>query len=351
MRDMAASQSRAEFIFEGVVEHQKVVPGAAMAPATAMSMTANGQHRVVTMHVSRSYHGRQRETITIVTGYGEADCGFDFETGKEYLVFADTASDGHLFTSICTGTAPLEQAGPELRYLRHEPAAPEDLLPLDQYYAKMSPEWAGTVCGRVMKEDGTPLSGASVEMVQIRQEALPPRRADDPNTSKPDGSFCVQDVSPGSYLLSAEKQNYQAGTRLMGFYPGVTRHSDALPIQVAAKTRLADVNFIVHAEPEYTVRFRIVSSDGSVVPWKNLGVAIDSPDRDALAYHENHGVNEDGSYTLGLIPPGHYAVQTYLEPELDNGGNPQPVPKWKMAKNDVEINGNTEIILVISPSK
>ena len=313
-------------------------------------MTTNGQHRLVTMQVLRSYHGLKKERVTVVTGLGEGDCGFDFETGKDYLVFAESVSDGRLFTSICTGTTPLEQAGPELRYLQGRAAAAEDLLPLDRYYQKVASESYATVCGRVTREDQTPVAEASVEMMQVRPEPLPPRTADDPDTSKPDGRFCVQNISPGTYLLSAEKQNYQEGTRLMGFYPGVMKHSDALPIQVVPKTRLDDVNFVMRTQPEYSVRFRIVSSDGAAVPWKNLGVRIDSPDRDALAYHESHGVNENGSYTLGLIPPGHYQVQTCLQPQFGED-DLQFVPKWGMVKKDVEIRGNTEVDLVISPPK
>jgi hypothetical protein len=61
----------------------------------------------------------------------------------------------------------------------------------------------------------------------------------------------------------------------------------------------------------------VVTSDGSPLPWKNLGVSIDRNDLVPLSYHENHGVNEDGSYTFGLIPAGQYIVRDFFEPSHD----------------------------------
>jgi hypothetical protein len=39
----------------------------------------------------------------VTTGWGNGDCGFDFEVGKEYVVYA--SDEGQLETSICSGTS------------------------------------------------------------------------------------------------------------------------------------------------------------------------------------------------------------------------------------------------------
>jgi hypothetical protein len=138
----------------------------------------------------------------------------------------------------------------------------------------------------------------------------------------------------------------------MGYYPGVAKHSKAIPIEVKAGIALHGVEFRVQKQLLFTVRFRIKTSDGSAVPWKNLGVAIASPDHDPLAYHESHGIGEDGGYTLGLIPPGHYFVSSFIEPDFfDTDRVAEDVSKWQMAKQEVDIHGNAEITLKLAPQK
>ena len=350
MRDVAEWQSGG-IIFEGTVENQEVRMGPMGPPSNAMSMTGHGAHRVVTIRVSRSYRRHIEGPLTLVTGMGGGDCGFDFETGKEYLVYADSISGGILFTSICTGTTSLNEAGPALRYLRGEPASADDLLDPQSYYSKFLPQWTGTVCGRVTKPNGSPLGKAQVVMSQVRDEPLPPKTESDPDLSKSDGSFCVKNVSPGKYLLTAENNDYGTGSRWMGYYPSVTNHSQAVPIEVKAGAELTNLRFTVQKQSLFTVHFRVVTPDDSPVPWENLGVAIDSHDQDPLAYHESHGLNKDGSYTLGLIPPGHYFVSSFIQPDFQAEGVPVETSKWQMAKQEVEINGDMEVLLRLIPKK
>jgi hypothetical protein len=355
MRESAALDSdgpkAAKIIFQGLVQKQDVVEGAIGAPSNAMSMTGYGSHRVVTMQVSYVYRGQAEGTVTLITGLGGGDCGFDFEVGQEYLVYANSITGGRLFTSICTGTAPLEQAAAKVRFLRGELPLEDDLLSPEKYYAKYQPKWTGKVCGRALRPDGSPLGKAMIDMSRIRDEALPLATVSDPDLSKPDGSFCVAMISPGKYLLTAEEYDYDANFRWMGYYPGVARHSEAIPIEVKAGTALHGVEFRVQKQSLFTVRFRIKISDGSALPWKNLGITIARPDHDPLAYHESHGIGEDGGYTLGLIPSGHYFVSSFIEPDFDTHRVAEKVSKLQMVKEEVDIHGNAEIILELPPQK
>ena len=54
----------------------------------------------------------------------------------------------------------------------------------------------------------------------------------------------------------------------------------------------------------------------------SLAVSVDSVDRDALAYHLTQNGNENGSFYASYVPPGHYMVQTYIEPNIETGKIP-----------------------------
>jgi hypothetical protein len=337
-------------IFEGMVEAQKIANGSVSLNKGAISsFTPDATHRVVTMHVSRLYLGDAKDKVTILTGIGNGDCGVDFQTGKAYLVYADIIS-GYVFTSICTGTAPLEQAGAALRFLRHEPPADDDLLDPQSYYRKYLPEWTGTVCGKVITPDGTPLGDANVEMSQLREEFLPSKTVSDPNLSKVDGSFCIKDIFPGKYLLAAQSYDYDDSIRWTGYYTGVTKDGEAMPIEVSAGLNQSGLELHVQEQPLYKARIRIVTSDGSPVPWKGLGITIDSTDRRSVGYHESHGADEDGSYTFGLIPLGHYMVRTIIEAQ-EKKDRVSLASKWQMVEQEIDLRGNREIVLRLTPLK
>ena len=160
-----------KIIFEGTVEKQEVVAGLIGAPREAMSTSGSDQHRVVYVRVQRSYRGEVRGTVRVLTGNsGERDCGFDFETGGQYLVYAGKDDSENLVTSICTGTSLLEEADLALRILRGEQPSADDLLDGETYYKKFAPRWTGTLCGRVTEADGTPFGEAWVDMMQMRDE-------------------------------------------------------------------------------------------------------------------------------------------------------------------------------------
>jgi hypothetical protein len=353
MREIAASYSEgrnsSKIVFEGLIEVQDVKSGPIGPPVNAMSITMAGAHRVVSVRVLRAYRGQASGTVIILTGMGLGDCGFDFETGKRYLVYADRIDAVNLFTSICSGTSPIEHAGPALRFLRGEKPTADDLLDGQVYQEKVEARWYGTACGRVTNADGTPFSGGSVDMTQIRDEPLPSMVVSDPDLSKPDGSFCIPTIRPGKYLLTAEKLDYDFHIRWMGYYPGVGTHSAAVPIEIRAGVSLSDLHFSVAKEPVYTVRFRIVA-EGSPAPSENLGVAIDGADQDKLAYHLRQNENKDGIFSAGYVPPGHYLVQTYLQPDFQTGKIPPELSKLRMAKQEVDISSDSEILLKLNPA-
>jgi hypothetical protein len=135
----------------------------------------------------------------------------------------------------------------------------------------------------------------------------------------------------------------------MGFYPGVSKHADAVPLEIKPRTSITGQRFTLQSEQLYDIQIKVVSSDGSPLPWKRIGVAIQSVDRDPLACHIDHGVNEDGSYSFGYIPAGHYTVVSFVQPDFDDEQAGGPPFNWLQDKRDIEVTGHSEVVLKIVP--
>lgn len=63
------------------------------------------------------------QRIEIRTGMGGGDCGYPFERGERYAVYANETKDGLLVATICSRTAPEARAQSDLAYLRGLPNA------------------------------------------------------------------------------------------------------------------------------------------------------------------------------------------------------------------------------------
>jgi hypothetical protein len=75
-----------------------------------------GSGFVVKLQVEQSWKGPSCTEMTVATGRGDGDCGYPFEVGKSYLVYAH--KDGEtLRTNICTRTKPLDVADEDLTAL------------------------------------------------------------------------------------------------------------------------------------------------------------------------------------------------------------------------------------------
>ncbi|HEV3198856.1 MAG TPA: carboxypeptidase-like regulatory domain-containing protein [Bryobacteraceae bacterium] len=83
--------------------------------------------RVVRIQVADVLSGVDpaEKQIEIVTGQGGGDCGYGFQVGVEYVVYAYKNAEGRLETGICTRTRTLAQAAEDLDYLRVMSTAPE----------------------------------------------------------------------------------------------------------------------------------------------------------------------------------------------------------------------------------
>jgi hypothetical protein len=71
----------------------------------------------VKFKVEKSWKHTSVGEITITTGLGHSDCGYGFQIGESFLVYAYRSRAGRLETNTCTRTQRLDDAGEDLRFL------------------------------------------------------------------------------------------------------------------------------------------------------------------------------------------------------------------------------------------
>jgi hypothetical protein len=65
---------------------------------------------LVRFRVENAWKGKLTQEVTVFTGHGGGDCGYRFEVGESYLVYA-YGSNERLSTNICQRTAPRSEGG------------------------------------------------------------------------------------------------------------------------------------------------------------------------------------------------------------------------------------------------
>ncbi len=76
--------------------------------------------------VRQSWKGKISGTVKVHTGGGGGDCGFPFEKGKSYLIYAMRDDEGNLTTNICMRTWFLGDAATEILELEGRLPEPKD---------------------------------------------------------------------------------------------------------------------------------------------------------------------------------------------------------------------------------
>jgi hypothetical protein len=130
-----------------------------------------GSYRVFRFEVLEGFSGVEGTTVDVATGMGGGDCGFGFEAGKSYLVYARRLENGTFSTSICSRTRSLERAAADLDHLRRaargEPGG--TLFGLVQHVRRTGmdshPSWENLKGARITVEspDGKQISTLSGE--------------------------------------------------------------------------------------------------------------------------------------------------------------------------------------------
>jgi hypothetical protein len=83
---------------------------------TVLSVTPGKNGLDVEIQVDRSWKQAGCGTVVVQTPSDSAMCGYGFEVGKSYLIYADMQK-GKLSTNLCSRTRTIEEAGEDLAAL------------------------------------------------------------------------------------------------------------------------------------------------------------------------------------------------------------------------------------------
>ena len=148
--------------------------------------TASGddyKDRLVSFEVERSYRGLTTKTAVVLSGWN-SDCGYRFQEGVRYLVYAYPHSPtAKLTTSICTRTRPLSEASEDLEYLEK----------------KDDPSRGAGIEGMIEELDAKGQAVGSLEGIRVLVEGPAGRQT---AVTQKDGRFRLWGLSPGRYRVT-----------------------------------------------------------------------------------------------------------------------------------------------------
>ena len=96
---------------------EAITGGPAATPAPGWNAVGLGGKVLYTLDVSESFKGSASGHVEVSTPADSASCGYPFEVGKTFLVFARRGTH-HLHTDLCMGTAGGESLAPATEEIR-----------------------------------------------------------------------------------------------------------------------------------------------------------------------------------------------------------------------------------------
>ena len=315
--------TKADALFEGKVESVelrwklKEAQIGDVIPTEATDLDQDGTVMQVSFEVLHSYRGDQRRPMRLSTGLGGGDCGFDFEVGKRYLVYAFKDEAGELSTNTCTRTTRLKKSHENLVYLHGRRVAPAT--------NKEASVTASKLCGRVVPTDATGSTDSQVLLIRVGSKSPVPCFAAGPLS---DGSFCVTDVNPGMYHLLFMNRINESPTSFV-YFPGVSDLSQATAIHVIPGHAPSDLVFDIPAQATFSVSGTVSNSDNQLPA--EVKVMLISSSQPLLVYTSDAATS--GSFVFDQVLPGEYWAVVTVAPGIES--------KWSTRKSRVEVVGDT----------
>ena len=253
------------------------------------------------VRVTESFSGlKEGQEVSVRTGAGGGDCGYEFEIGRQYLIDASINHDKGVFgTSICTLTSlatPDNVALYELRLRAH---------------GKPIPDVSGSIA-----QDGPPLKwGEEKPLLGIRVKlqrvgALSSLQAVTDNN----GMYAFHHVPEGSYQVNVDGLPPNLAVSGSNLKPFFTSEIGELRVPDHPTTSAA-CHLWISAGPSGRINGRILASPKLLSDIEVSAYAI-GKDGKRGELISARSPNEDGEFRLTYLPAGRYRVIFEHGPKL-----------------------------------
>jgi hypothetical protein len=277
----------AEAVFVGRVEAMSRVSGSSLARA---------QRRKVSFTVMESFRGASTRTFDVVTPSGA--CGFSFQIGRSYFVYAQRSEESaDLTTTKCSGTRPMDDAATDVMYAR---AFKEGRAPLGQIGGQVLLAYRDLAGLTLRSRPLEPMAGIRLRMTK------------DGTTSEtitdPAGEFAVESRGAGRHVIDLDLPD--------GYYSEFASKDLDLPDVRSC----GDVRAIVYHDGRVTGR--VTDFSGRPIAGLTLELGVRSGREDRSRRDMIRTVSgADGWYEFVRIPPGRFAVGVSTEGDRQGSEN------------------------------
>lgn len=204
----------------------------------------------------------------------------------------------------------------------NEPGRPIDLAGGSTFDVNLALPRSSVVTGRLVDEDGDPVSGATVRL--LRQGYVQGQRRLSSNVAVPDttddrGEFRIHAVPPGSYFVSATEaetilpwrpsSGFDSKDAVTTFYPGSSSPETAQPVTVALGRDVSGLTLRSSSPPKVasiSVTPQVPDGQRSRVTALELTRLLATGATEVRS--GRGGLGPDGSFTWMNLPPGEYDV-------------------------------------------
>ena len=250
-------------------------------------------NRVVRFLVSEPFRGVNSSEIEIVTERGDGGCGFEFQIGEQYIVYAHRrTTDNRLWTSICSRTSLSAKAKEDLAYLQDLSRAENGSI----IFGQISRE-------RLSNErvDRSPMSDVRI-LVEGESHQFE-------TTSDEKGKYILRGLTPGKFKISLDLPKGLAAHSI-----GLEQDSKDVQVELVDKG-CASVNFGVMSDG----RLSGTAFDVAGQPREKAELTLMEAGKEKYqGYSSTVYSDKEGKYEFTYLPPGRYVMRIRFDGSISD---------------------------------
>lgn len=231
--------------------------------------------RLIRFTVDRAFQGVKGKEVEVTTGLGDADCGYGFRLGGQYLVYAYRDEENKLVTGSCSRTRPVSEASDDLAYIAGLAKA----------------ERGATIFGEVKRLDRAATFAERLQPVSDVKIVIegPSKRVEAVTDNR--GNFRVSHLPPDTYKVKVELPD------------GLSIHNPERETKVSDRG-CAEVGFWV--EVDTRISGKVLDAEGQPAADVLLELVPLKGQREAFSAYVR--TDKEGRYEMKLLRPGRYLL-------------------------------------------